>query len=189
MSTTKPTQSVKYKICLVGDEAVGKTSLIRRFVYSAYEDKYIRTILTSVSKKEIKFPGAGYNMTLLIWDIMGRKDFLSLFKESYFMNAKGIIAVFDTTRRGTMHSLDLWISSIGKKIGDIPTIILANKSDLHEQNSVTDGEIIKAAEGQAFRWLRTSAKTGENVERGFRELAVEMLRTYVSPFQEVDTAH
>src|SRR6058998_257115 len=100
---------MKIKVCLVGEAAVGKTSLIRRFVLDDFDDKYIQTLGTKVSKKELSLPGpAGdgkLKVDMTIWDIMGQKGFRELLKEAYFYGAKGIFAVCDVTRRVTLDDL------------------------------------------------------------------------------------
>src|SRR3972149_6589742 len=91
---------VKAKICLVGDVAVGKTSLIKRFVHDQFEDRYISTLGAKVSKKEIVIQGNGaaVDVDMTIWDIMGEKGFRELLKEAYFHGAQGVLAVCDVTR-------------------------------------------------------------------------------------------
>ncbi len=94
---------LKTKICLVGDNGVGKTSLIRRYVLDMFDDRYITTLGTKVSKKEVEVSFPKENLTahvdMLIWDIMGQHGFQELLKEAYFYGARGILAVVDITRR------------------------------------------------------------------------------------------
>ena len=97
---------MKMKICLVGEAAVGKTSLIRRFVLDDFDDKYIQTLGTKVSKKELTLPSSvgdsELKVDMTIWDIMGQKGFRELLKEAYFYGAKGIIAVCDVDRKSVV---------------------------------------------------------------------------------------
>src|SRR3990170_3177750 len=115
---------MKMKICLVGEAAVGKTSLIRRFVLDDFDDKYIQTLGTKVSKKELSLAnpvgGSELKVDMTIWDIMGQKGFRELLKEAYFYGAKGIIAVCDVTRRSTLDDLDDWIEGVYSVTGRIP---------------------------------------------------------------------
>jgi len=167
----------RLKVCMVGDEAVGKTSLIRRYVYSMYDEAYIRTVGTMVSKREIELPEIGYTASLIIWDIMGRKDFIDLFKDAYFKHVRGVLAVFDLTRPRTLESLKEWIGGIKSSVGEVPTYILANKQDIRPKDGLSDGDIERFCSSYACPWRKTSAKTGENVERAFSELAVHILRS------------
>ena len=164
---------MKTKICLVGGVAVGKTSLIRRFVLEDFDDKYIQTLGTKVSKKEITVPDAdgAVRVDMTIWDIMGQKGFRELLKEAYFYGAKGIMAVCDITRRDTLHDLDDWIEGVYSVTGRIPIQFLANKIDLKSQAVVREPELVQATRAYDAPFLWTSAKTGENVEAAFQGLA------------------
>ncbi len=166
--------SVKLKVCLVGDESVGKTSLIRRFVYSVYDESYIRTIGTMVTRREVDIPNTNYQAHLLIWDIMGRKDFMDLFKEAYFKHAKGIVAVVDLTRTKTLQSLNQWVEGITKSVGKVPTVVLANKADLKDKVEMDDSDIDLYCKNMSYPWFKTSARTGENVERAFLALVTNL---------------
>ncbi len=169
---------LKSKICLVGDSGVGKSSLIRRYVLNAFDEAYAMTLGTHVSKKtvDIDLPVQDLraHMDLLIWDIMGQKGFRELLKDAYFYGARGILAVADVTRRATLFGLDDWIEGIESISGEIPIFIVANKSDLGEESEVEEREIAEVAEAYASGFLRTSAKTGDNVEEAFRRLGARV---------------
>jgi len=167
-------RNLKTKICLVGEKAVGKTSLIRRYVLNMFDDVYITTIGTKVSKKEIMIYKPEHDMEIqmdmTIWDIMGEKGFRQLLKEAYFYGAQGILAVADITRRKTLADLDDWIDSVLKVVGKIPTLIAINKVDLENDAEYGGKEVEQIARAFNSPYLYTSAKTGENVEETFRKL-------------------
>ncbi len=167
---------MKAKVCLVGERAVGKTSLIRRFVLDEFEDRYIATLGTKVSKKEIIVESAnrgdGLTVDMTIWDIMGEKGFRELLKEAYFHGAQGILAVCDLTRRDTLKELDNWVQTVKRVTGEVPVAVLGNKVDLAEDFALTDDELARSARRHDAPYYLTSAKTGENVEKAFTELAV-----------------
>ncbi len=166
---------MKVKVCLVGEAAVGKTSLIRRFVLDNFDDKYIQTLGTKVSKKEMTAanvdPTGSMKIDMTIWDIMGQKGFRELLKEAYFYGAKGILAVCDSTRKKTLEDLDDWIEGVYSVTGKIPIEFLANKVDLKEQAQVTEDDMVQAAKAYDSPFHFTSAKTGVNVEQAFQSLA------------------
>src|SRR3989475_12953349 len=111
---------IKTKVCLAGEAAVGKSSLIRRFVQDDFEDRYITTLGAKVSKREIVFDMPDrkkLQMDITIWDIMGEKGFRDLLKEAFFHGAKGVLAVADLTRRKTLEELDDWIRSEESGVG------------------------------------------------------------------------
>jgi len=167
------TQRMKVKVCLVGEGAVGKTCLIRRFVHDQFDDRYISTLGAKVSKKELAVDGASGPITvdMTIWDIMGEKGFRELLKEAYFHGAQGVLAVCDVTRKETLDDLGEWIAAVVKVTGHIPVQFLANKVDLKDQQAVTEGDVRDLAASHRAPFLFTSAKTGLNVEAGFAALA------------------
>ncbi len=165
---------VKVKICLIGEEGVGKTSLIRRFVTGQFDELYIRTLGAVVSKKTIEFDeskSAPTQVDLVILDIIGKRTFMQLFKDAYFSGARGILAVFDRTRKATLNELPAWITGVRETVGQIPVVVLANKDDLKERHETRDDDITRILEPLDTTVMRTSAKTGENVERAFQQLA------------------
>ena len=166
---------MKIKICLVGEAAVGKTSLIRRFVLEDFDDKYIQTLGTKVSKKELTVPawegGDPVKVDMTIWDIMGQKGFRELLKEAYFYGAKGVIAVCDVTRKTTLDDLDDWIEGVYSVTGKVPIQFMANKWDLKDQAELGEEEMVQATKAYDSPYFFTSAKTGESVEQAFQNLA------------------
>ncbi|OGS62769.1 MAG: hypothetical protein A3K59_01455 [Euryarchaeota archaeon RBG_19FT_COMBO_69_17] len=171
MATTK---HLKSKICLVGEKAVGKTSLIRRYVLNMFDDHYITTIGTKVSKKEVRVfrpeQDLLVDVDMTIWDIMGEKGFRELLKDAYFYGANGILAVADLTRKRTLDDLDDWIDGVEQVVGKVPILIAVNKSDLVSDAQFTEKDVEQVAKAFESEYLMTSAKTGENVEEAFRRL-------------------
>ena len=166
-------ERMKVKICLVGEGAVGKTCLIRRFIHDQFDDRYISTLGAKVSKKElvVDADGKSVSMDMTIWDIMGEKGFRELLKEAYFHGAQGVLAVCDVTRMDTLTDLDDWVAAVVKVTGSVPVEFLANKADLKDQQVVQAADLETAARTHGAPFLFTSAKTGENVERAFADLA------------------
>jgi small GTP-binding protein len=166
------TRRLKSKVCLVGEKAVGKTSLIKRFVLNEFDDKYITTIGTKVSKKEIVFEGKDVNIQLdmTVWDIMGEKGFRELLKEAYFYGANGVLAVADVTRKKSLVELDDWVDSTMKEAGKIPVMIALNKVDLEDEAEFGDKEATEIAKAFEAPFTYTSAKSGEKVQEAFEAL-------------------
>lgn len=167
------------KICLFGEASVGKTSLIRRFVLDQYDDRYLATIGAKVSKKVVTFHVPERELeaeiTMMVWDIMGQKGFRKLLEEAYFVGATAAIGVCDITRKTTLLELKNWKQSIFGVTGPIPIVVFANKSDLKDRAEVTEDDLKAVATEYNAPYLYTSAKTGENVERGFQTLSKMLL--------------
>src|SRR5947209_12020522 len=174
-------QRIKTKVCLIGEAAVGKTSLIRRFVQDEFDDRYITTLGAKVSKREMTFDlpdrGSKIQMDMTVWDIMGEKGFRDLLKEAFFHGAKGVLAVCDITRYSTLKELDDWVQSVFNVVGEIPVVYAVNKVDLQDEVMILygDKEIEQATRAFDAQYFFTSAKTGENVEDAFRALGNAIL--------------
>ncbi len=164
----------KFKVCIVGDPMVGKTSLIKRFVYNMFSDKYMMTIGTNIYKKTMAM--SGHTIHLMLWDIMGNAGFRNILKTAYFYGADGLFVVGDLTRPDTFESLPDWVSAaIEGAEKELPLILLANKSDL--EWGMTEDEVADwSAELFAKTYQITSAKIGDNVDRAFRDMARILLR-------------
>ena len=173
------TRRLKSKVCLVGEKAVGKTSLIRRFVLNEFDDKYITTIGTKVSKKELELEGKDVDIQLdmTVWDIMGEKGFRELLKEAYFYGANGVLAVADLTRKKTLVDLDDWVDSTMKEAGKIPIIIALNKVDLEDKAEFGDKEATEVVKAFEAPFMYTSAKTGEKVQEAFEALGRMVIKS------------
>lgn len=171
----KETKDILKKMCVIGDEAVGKTSLIRRFVIDKFDDKYIVTIGTKTSKKTmtIREEDLNVNLKLMIWDILGQQRFEEL-KKSAYRGASGAFIVLDLTRRETLDSFDTWLSSLFNVVGEIPVIVLANKKDLKVQFGKE--EIEKLVKDYGFPYYFTSAKTGDKVNEAFNTMGRMMVK-------------
>ena len=173
-------KTYKFKICLVGEEGVGKTSLIHRFVSGAFDESYIRTLGAVVSKKTVSLgtlEGRPVQVDLMILDIMGKRTFLQLFKEAYFHGAKGILAVFDVTKKATLRDLTKWIDGVRESVGPIPVYSLGNKVDLVERRETEEAEASDVRRAYECPIFYTSAKTGANVEQAFQSLAKTVVET------------
>ncbi len=160
-------QEIKVKIVLLGNPAVGKTSLIRKFVYDAYSDEYIGTLGTKVSKKTVRIDDK--EVTMMIWDLMGEHEFRRM-QNMAFSGTQGALVVCDLTRKETLGGFDFWPESLMKVAGEVPIIFLGNKDDLPNLH-IAPSDIEPYARKHNTEYYLTSAKTGNHVEEAFRNLA------------------
>jgi small GTP-binding protein len=176
---------VEKKVCLLGDWGVGKTSLIRRFVFNAYDDRYLSTLGVKVSKKSIvvkdfkKKPFFKINLTLLIWDLVGQKGFQNT-QNSAYKGTNGALVVCDLSRPDTIERMDGWISSLYKVTKPIPLILLANKVDLMDNGVPLElkGNIENIMMKYKAMFFPTSAKNGMNVEAAFQGIGRLLTRKF-----------
>lgn len=162
---------IQKKICMVGASAVGKTSLVSRFVKSIYSEIYQATIGVKVDKKTIEVEGQEVN--LMFWDIAGEDEFKKI-TTSYLRGSSGYVLVVDGTRKETLDIAISMQASVEKVVGSVPFIILINKSDLEKQWEVTP-EMIKQLTEKGWTVIQGSAKTGLGVEDAFQTLGKAML--------------
>lgn len=158
------------KICLLGDFAVGKTSLIRRFVEERFDEKYLTTIGVMVSRKKVKLSAS--TMHLLIWDLAGGRDFS---QSGYLTGLAGALLVCDLTRAETLAAYRLYTTQVRQVNPNAHIILLANKSDLTSTRSLLDEQLLPVAQEVGAPLLMTSAKTGDHVDQAFMMLAKRLV--------------
>ncbi|MHA1730968.1 MAG: Rab family GTPase [Promethearchaeota archaeon] len=167
-------ESLKLKVAVVGDGVVGKTSLILRLTKNAFEEAYIHTIGTNFAVKQVDLPGV--SVTMQLWDLAGTDEFRGI-RSTFLKGASGVVYVYDITRSRTFRDLLDWKAEVEEVVPGCPSILLGNKLDLDEFRGVATragGGILEKLGASAF--FETSAKTGENVEEAFRELAAVLAR-------------
>jgi small GTP-binding protein len=165
------------KVCLLGDFAVGKTSLVRRFVHNVFEDKYISTIGVKVSYKTLAIPQNDglVDLTLVLWDMAGSEEFRTL-RTSYLRGAAGAMLVCDLTRPETLKTITSYATDMRSMNPGAKITVAANKLDLIPQQvpgafaHLTQQDVEAVAAGIDAPCYLTSAKTGDEVEAIFRHL-------------------
>ena len=161
---------MKVKLCMVGAYAVGKTSLVERFVHSIYSDRYHTTIGVKIDTKDVVTPRGSANC--VIWDIAGEDEFHTV-RSSYLRGMRGYLLVIDGTRRVTVEVAQGVHDRICATFGPVPFVLLANKADLADAWELRDDDL-DALRSEALAVRETSALTGACVEEAF-ELLVEAI--------------
>lgn len=158
------------KICLLGDGAVGKTSLVRRYVFDLFDDRYIVSFGTKVVKKVLQIGDC--ELSMMIWDILGQREHKKL-HAAYYRGASGALLVCDQTRPETLTSLPDWTANFRDVSPEAALYLLVNKTDL--EPSVSERQVSETASELGIEFICTSAKTGENVEDAFSQMANEIV--------------
>ena len=162
---------IQKKICRLGAFAVGKTSLVARFVHSIFSDKYHTTVGVKIDKKPVALDEADVN--LIVWDLYGEDDFQEV-RMSYLRGAAGYLLVVDGTRASTLDTAVQLQKRAKETIGDVPFLVLLNKSDLTDAWTLP-AEQTESVRGAGWTLLETSAKSGRGVDEAFIELARRMV--------------
>jgi small GTP-binding protein len=163
--------ALNIKVCLLGDIAVGKTSLVRRFLDNVFENRFSGTIGFKVNRKVVIVTASDdvVEVAMMIWDFAASED-LDQVCASYLRGAAGAVLVCDMTRPKTLDSLRAYAAMMSRMNPDARFVVAANKDDLIADSGFVETQLrALAAELQASYFL-TSAKTGNAVEALFREL-------------------
>lgn len=161
---------IRRKVCMLGAFAVGKTSLVRRFVDDSFSDRYQSTVGVKIHKRRLS-TSAG-ETSLLIWDLHGDDEYQPV-RTTYLRGASGLFLVADGTRPGTLErALELADLARGA-VGEIPLHLLVNKVDL-DNEWVLEADQLDSLVARGWSVHRTSAKSGDGVEEAFHSLAEAM---------------
>jgi small GTP-binding protein len=161
----------KAKICLVGATAVGKSSLVARFVRSTFSDQYRTTIGVKIETRTVSRPGG--TVDLVIWDLSGEDEFQNV-QMSYLRGAVGYLLVVDGTRKDTKAVAAVLAERLREAIGPVPFVVVLNKSDCVAAWELADKDIDEMTK-HGWSVVKTSAKTGAGVEEAFDRLTDAIL--------------
>ncbi|MFW9819801.1 MAG: Rab family GTPase [Candidatus Thorarchaeota archaeon] len=169
-----------FKICIVGDFGVGKTTLLHQYLERRFTPNITTTIGSNFFVKRLKIPNFQNLITLQIWDLAGQQRFKWV-RQEFYKGAKGIVFVFDLTNRKTFESLPQWKKEIDKIIKGYSSILVGNKSDLldNEHEEIEEEELL-ILKNHLFtnEYFKTSAKSGSNVEEFFLKLITQMHKKF-----------
>ncbi len=157
------------RITMLGDSAVGKTSLISRFLTQNFDENYLTTIGKDKLEKKVVMSD-GNEIKLIIWDTAGQERFHSI-ATSTIKGSQGIVLTFDLTKRSSFNSLEGWLNDIKENSNEVPVVIFGNKCDLFEKYEVEENEAKNFAKEHNLEYFATSAKQDINVQDGFNLLA------------------
>ncbi len=166
------------KIALLGDTAVGKTSLVDMYTQHRFKEDYKPTLGVSISVKELTSEKISAQIRLIIWDIAGQEKYV-LSRKMFFQGVMGAFLVYDITRYSTFENIkSKWLTDLNEYGDqDLAYILIGNKIDLEDSKVVAskDGEAL-SEKINASAFIETSAKYGENVEEAFEKLVFQILK-------------
>ncbi|WP_371804351.1 GTP-binding protein [Candidatus Lokiarchaeum ossiferum] len=174
-------QNLVFKLCVLGDPAVGKTSLIHQFVTKRFEKDYKPTLGIAITNRRYNLQGFENKvLDFMIWDLAGQKFFQRV-RQYYYTGANAAFIMYDISRRESFEGrIKYWYKDIRKAIPDIPIVIVGNKLDLLEKRQVKEEEGLHLAKELKCSFLETSAKSGENVKDAFSLMGIGLFFNFRS---------
>ncbi|KAI8643837.1 rab protein 6 [Parasitella parasitica] len=158
----------KFKLVFLGEQSVGKTSLITRFMYDTFDNTYQATIGIDFLSKTMYLDDR--TIRLQLWDTAGQERFRSLIP-SYIRDSSVCVVVYDITNRNSFLNTSKWIDDVRAERGtDVIIVLVGNKTDLNDKRQVTVDEGEKKAKEYNIMFIETSAKAGYNVKALFRKI-------------------
>ncbi|CAO3670600.1 hypothetical protein G6F70_003948 [Rhizopus microsporus] len=158
----------KFKLVFLGEQSVGKTSLITRFMYDTFDNTYQATIGIDFLSKTMYLDDR--TIRLQLWDTAGQERFRSLIP-SYIRDSSVCVVVYDITNRNSFLNTSKWIDDVRAERGtDVIIVLVGNKTDLNDRRQVTVEEGEKKARDYNIMFIETSAKAGYNVKALFRKI-------------------
>uniref|UniRef100_A0A6J0UTS8 Ras-related protein Rab-6A-like isoform X3 n=1 Tax=Pogona vitticeps TaxID=103695 RepID=A0A6J0UTS8_9SAUR len=162
----------KFKLVFLGEQSVGKTSLITRFMYDSFDNTYQATIGIDFLSKTMYLED--HTMRLQLWDTAGQERFHSLIP-SYIRDSAAAVIVFDLTNLNSFQQTSKWIDDVRTERGsDVIIMLVGNKTDLADKRQITTEEGEQRAKELSVMFIETSAKTGYNVKQLFRRVAAAL---------------
>eukprot|EP01017_Pseudomicrothorax_dubius_P028320 TRINITY_DN335_c0_g1_i1.p1 TRINITY_DN335_c0_g1~~TRINITY_DN335_c0_g1_i1.p1 ORF type:complete len:208 (-),score=44.00 TRINITY_DN335_c0_g1_i1:165-788(-) len=161
-----------FKLLLIGNSAVGKSSLLIRFSDNIFNESFLPTIGVDFKIRTLDL--SGKVAKLQIWDTAGQERFKNI-TSSYYKGAHGVVLVYDITDRQSFKDVENWLGEVGKHANEnIVKLLVGNKADLESQRQVTTEEAREFANSLGIKFVETSAKSSSNVETAFRTLSTEI---------------
>ncbi len=174
-----------FKIVLVGDAEVGKTSLTTRFAYGTFTDQYISTLGVDFVVKTLALNG--HVIKLQVWDTAGQERYAGI-RPIYYRGAKGAVLVFDLTRKQSFLNVEKWVEQVQRYASEgIPMVLVGNKLDLVDSYEVTSSDIEDMTTEKGLVYYETSAKENQGVNETFRKITELILQREIDRKQSVLT--
>ena len=177
-----------YKILVLGDSFVGKTNMLNRFLHNKFDSNTKETVGVEFGSRNFLMGKKQDIVKAQIWDTAGQERYRSVTK-AYYKGGKGVLLVYDITRRSTFDNIDNWLIDL-RTNGDnnIFIALIGNKSDLEAEREISKEEAQTKAEQYNIAFLETSAKTGDNINKAFTELVEQVYNANISMIENDDAS-
>ncbi|MFX1419309.1 MAG: Rab family GTPase [Promethearchaeota archaeon] len=176
MRSKEESKGFVFKITVIGDGAVGKTSLIKKYTQGSFQKDYIKTLGAQFSKYDEEIEGD--NCKLFFWDIAGQDEF-NFMRPTFYKGSKAAIIVFSHTDDDSFDHILSWHEDIKNYTGDLPIVLFGNKIDLIDDKDLDDEKAIQLVKERNFLgYYKTSAKTGNGVYEAFQAIIKELYNKY-----------
>ena len=173
---TDETYEKLFKILLLGDSSVGKSSLFLSFMDKSWNETFVPTIGVDFKIKTINVNNM--NIKYQVWDTAGQERFRTIIS-SYYKGAHGILLVYDITLKESFESLNDWLNEIKKNTSkNIVKVLIGNKIDLNDKRIISFDEAKEFADNNNMKYIETSAKTATNVDQAFGLIGVELMKSF-----------
>ena len=173
---TDETYEKLFKILLLGDSSVGKSSLFLSFMDKSWNETFVPTIGVDFKIKTINVNNM--NIKFQVWDTAGQERFRTIIS-SYYKGAHGILLVYDITLKESFESLNDWLNEIKKNTSkNIVKVLIGNKIDLNDKRVISFDEAKEFADNNSMKYIETSAKTSTNVDQAFGLIGVELMKSF-----------
>ena len=179
MSESDERKDFVFKITVIGDGGVGKTSLIKKYTKGSFKKEYIKTLGAQFSKYDEKIENSA--VKLFFWDIAGQKEF-SFMRPTFYKGSKAAIIVFSLAPDeidDSFKHISEWHEDIKKYCGDIPIVLFGNKMDLVNDEELEESNVKEIVDKRDFLgYYKTSAKTGNGVYKAFQAIIKDLYEKY-----------
>jgi Ras-related protein Rab-6A len=173
-----------FKLIILGDQEVGKTTLVTRFIKKKYSADYRPTLGISITTNKYNIQGFKDSMIrFLIYDLAGQ-DFFKRVRHIYYAEAQAAFCVYDVTRKDTFEGALKWYADAKGELGDIPFVLIGNKIDLEDQRQVSTDEGRDKAQELKCSFIETSAKENINVQDTFKILGIGLFFKEIPDYKE-----
>lgn len=170
-----------FKLLIIGDSGVGKSSLLLRFSDNTFTGSYITTIGVDFKIKTVNLDGQ--KVKLQIWDTAGQERFRTI-TSTYYRGTHGVVIVYDVTNGETFANVKRWLQEIDQNCDVVNSVLVGNKNDTPERKVVLTEDAQRFADSMNIQLFETSAKDNINVEEMFMAITRLVLRTKLNSIEQ-----